>query len=168
MKEFFYDFRLNGTACGYSYLGYSDDRLLSVTRFRISENDVYTNRFELKLAENQVVALKYGDQDWTAFAFPAGYYPSCAYPILLPFVTELPFDYIQVAEADLSIVGQIRLQWNGDDIVETQAGQETRRFTMRNGVPMRIDWGGALSVLHESAASAVAGSGLTFTIAPAA
>ncbi len=165
-QEYFYDFRLHDTPCGYSYLRVSADQLLSVTRFRISDDEIYTNRFALKLDDDRVIALKYGDQDWVDFVFPKGHYPSCAYPLLLPKVTTEPFDYIQVAESELSIVGPTSLLREGDDIVEMQSGKVMRRFTMKAGIPVRIDWGGAISVLHESAAASAQASGLTFTLAP--
>jgi hypothetical protein len=43
------------------------------------------------------------------------------------------------------------LEWSGDQIVEREAGRTTRTFEVRNGAIVRIDWGGATSILLEDA-----------------
>ena len=163
MTEYFYNFKVNEENQGYSYLRLDHTSLFSLTRFRIGEDETYSNVFSLKLSGEKVLACKHGDADWVDFSrLPPNHYPGCAYPLLLSKVTSDPYTYIQVSEDDGSILGETVFSREGRDIVESQKGTETRRFTMRNGVPIKIDWGGAISILCETADEAIEGSGIEF------
>ena len=165
MSEYFYDFTIDGDNHGYSYLSFDHETLYSFTRFLIEKEEVYTNVFSLKLDGGRVLACKHEDADWVDLGDqPPDHFPACAYPLLLPRVASPPYAYIQVSCDDGSIIGKTLLSREGADIVESRDGKEYRRFTMQGDVPVRIDWGGAVSHLCANGDEAVAGSGLDFLI----
>jgi hypothetical protein len=165
MSEYFYNFTLDGDNRGYSYLRFDHKTLYSLTRFLIEKDETYTNVFSLRLDSGRVLACKHEDADWVDLREqPPDHYPACAYPLLLPRVTSTSTTYIQISCDDGSVIGETLLSWEGEEIVESRDGKEYRRFTMREGVPVTIDWGGAVSHLCADADEAVAGSGLDFHI----
>lgn len=169
MQKYFYNFIFDGNNQGYSYLYLSSEKLVSYTRFLTEENTIYSNSFVLKLEGENILACKHGDADWVDFSNqPAHHYPSCAYPLFLTKVTTEPYNYRQVSEDDGSFCADMRLLWQGDDIVEYHRDRETRRFTMLDGVPIRINWGGAMSHLCRTSEEAIQGSGIEFIECPLA
>lgn len=163
MNEYFYNFTTDGINLGYSYLRFDHTHLKSYTRFRLEGAELYTNIFLLKLDEEKVLACKHNSRDWVDLRHqPPRFYPSCAYPLFLSKVTSAPYRYTQISEDDGSPLGEVVLSWAGDDIVETQNAAVRRRFTMQDDVPVRIDWGGTISHLCQTAEEAIAGSGLEF------
>lgn len=97
---------------------------------------------------------------------PPHHYPSCAYPLFLTKVTTAPYRYRQVSEDDGAFCADVTLSWEDNDIVEYRHDKEMRRFTMLDGVPIRIDWGGAISYLCRTSEEATQASGLEFTEYP--
>lgn len=163
MNEYFYNFKFDGKNQGYSYLRFDQNSLLSFTRFLAENDEVYSNVFLLKLSGEKVLACKHGDAGWVDFSnHPPHHYPSCAYPLFLSKVASDRYTYVQISEDDGSIFGETVLSWNGDDIVESRDAVEYRRFTMRNGIPIKINWGGAISHLCKTADEAIEDSGLEF------
>jgi hypothetical protein len=165
MNEFFYDFTLNDQNRGYSYLRFDEKHLYSFTRFLVEDDEIYTNIFSLRLDGERVLACRHGDAEWADLnGQPDDHYPTCAYPLLLSRVTSTGYTYVQVSCDDGEVIGEALLSRAGDDIVETVDGKVHRRFTMRDGVPIRIDWGGAVSHLCATADEAAAGSGLEVSV----
>ncbi|MEM7798218.1 MAG: hypothetical protein AAF633_03430 [Chloroflexota bacterium] len=163
MFKYFYNFTLNSKNCGYSYLQFDQTSLLSNTRFLKEDGEIYANTFLLKLDGQRVLACKHGSNPWISMSnYPPNHFPSCAYPLLLPRVSSNPYSYVQLSEDDGSVISETILLMTGDDIVESQNGIETRRFTMRDKVPIKIDWGSAISYLCETADEAIADSGIEF------
>ena len=163
MSEYFYIFKVNGENRGYSYLRLDQKRLLSYTRFLMENDEIYTNVFVLKLNGERVLACKHGLADWVDFSDqPHHHYPSCAYPLLLTRVASQPYTYMQISEDDGAAIGETTLWRDGADLVETRNAKEYRRFTMRNGIPIKINWGGAISILCKSAEEATEGSSIEF------
>ena len=159
--EWFYDFVLDGEKRGYSYLRIDEDELLSVTRFRLPDESIYVNRFEVRCENGRPVACRRGDGPW--FDVPSGQFPGSAYELLLGGVGDSPVHYQQLSEEDGSVVAAT-LERQDDVIVESGDGRATRRFHRRNGVTVSVDWGGAMSTLHESGEAAAAGSGVPFSV----
>lgn len=62
MKEYFYDFTMDGENRGHSYLSIDSKRLLSVTRFSVEKEYVLTNAFLLRLRGQKVVGCKHGER----------------------------------------------------------------------------------------------------------
>ncbi len=165
MNEFFYDFTLDGANRGYSYLLLDASALRSVTRFRLEDDAVFTNVFELKLGDGEVLACRHGANEWVDLSTcPVDHFPGCAYPLLLPRALSKPYTYVQISDDDGSVIGPTHLQCEGWDIVESREGITRRRFTMDGETPTRIDWGGAISNLHDSPDACVRGSRLEFVI----
>ena len=165
MNEFFYDFTLDGANRGYSYLFLDESSLRSVTRFRLEDDEVVTNVFELKLDDGQVLACRHGANDWVDLSkHPHDQFPGCAYPLLLPRALSRSYSYVQISDDDGSVIGPTRLQCEGRDIVESREGITRRRFTMDGETPIRIDWGGAISNLRGNQDECVRGSRLEFII----
>jgi len=164
MQELFYNFTHDGRNRGYSYLFWDESKLLSFTRFKLSNNGLFTNVFELKLANSKILACKHGQLDWINLDYlPATHYPACAYPLYLPLVRNSLFKYVQISEDDGSVVGNIVLRPKQDEIVEYQAGKFKRSFTMNEETPVKINWGGAVSYLCSNASESVKNSGVEFS-----
>ena len=157
----FYTFEANCQHVGFSYLKLTTTRLLSVTRFRQPDGELYTNRFDLRLDADGICAIKHDDQAWVDLSeLPENHYPSAAYPLLLARVRKGSYSYTQVSDSDEAILGEIRMVREGDDIVEYDGVVMRRRFTMDGERPVYIDWRGACSNLVEDATSAVGDSGV--------
>jgi hypothetical protein len=75
-----------------------------------------------------------------------------------------PYMYVQVSEDDGSVIAETQLNKQLDDIVESQNGVVHRIFTMKSDIPIRIDWGDAISHLCSDSDECVRDTGLTFTI----
>ena len=167
MTELFYNFIVGGHNRGYSYLRQSPAQLYSVTRFLDENNEPFTSVFRVRLDSDKVLACKHGDRNWLDLsAYPPDHLPSCAYPLLLPRVTDEALTYVQISADDGSTIGLTELRAEHSEIVETQGGSTHRRFSMAGPVPVRIDWGGAISHLCNSAEESVAGTRVTFTTEP--
>lgn len=91
--------------------------------------------------------------------YEANHYPTSAYPLLLPRVEDR-LVYISIDEGTGEINGETVLERSGDTITETHRDAVIRRFRMKDGTPIEIDWGGPISTLHETLAEAKAGSPL--------
>ena len=99
--ECFYDFRIHGENCGYSYLLLERNRLFSHTRFRLDDGTVFSNVFRLTLDGDRVLACRHGERPWVDLrAHAPDHYPGCAYPLLLLKARTGPFAYVQVSEDD--------------------------------------------------------------------
>ena len=165
MNEFFYDFQFDNENRGYSYLSIDAIKLYSFTRFVLDSNKVFTNTFMLKLNDNEILACKHGDLDWVYLnEKPPHHFPGCAYPLLLPRAEIKPYTYVQISEDDGSVIGKTQLRRELNDIIESQNGAICRKFTMEGEIPVRIDWGGAVSHLCSTSDESVRDSGLSFAV----
>lgn len=170
--DYFYDFRIGGEKRGFSWLRADDRVVLSLTRFRLDDGTLFTNRFENEVAAGKVVRCRHGaaDGDWVDLRdAPADAWPGSAYPLFLEFAADgRPYEYSLLSEDDGRVVGALELIRSGNTIEEKSAGRTVRRFVLAGATPVTIDWGGAVSQLHESGEASAAGSGVAFCMDPAA
>lgn len=165
MPDYYYNFQMGEQNRGYYFLRHEDELLFSYTRFYLDENEIFTNIFQLKIQQDRVLAFKYRSDEWVdIIGYSADYYPSSAYPLFLSKALQAPYTYTAVYEGDNTLLGKTLLTPTGNDIIETRDGKFLRRFTMKNNIPIAIDWGGSVSRLCANAAEAIADSGLEFTV----
>lgn len=155
---------------GFYYLSHTEHLLYSHTEFNIPDG-IYQNIFQVKLQEDQVLAYKHNDGGWVNVE--SGQYPTSAYPLLLPKLTTGSFRYTAISEDSGDLLGRVKLERIGNDIIETlddqtgETGKIMRRFVMSpdksDDVPISIDWGGATSFLCKDADEAVKGTNLTIS-----
>ena len=163
MSKLFYNFCIGDKNKGYHYLEHLKESLLSETRFFLETGELYINTFNLKLEADKVTAYKYRDGDWIDFRSRCDtHYPTSAYPLFLSKVVSKPYHYIAISEHNDSTLGETILTRARGEITETRQGKVVRRFTMKDVIPVRIDWGGPVSHLCSDAEEAVKGSGITF------
>ena len=163
ISERFYNFYRGEKNQGYYYVKQTDDSLFSQAKFMLEDSELFTNTFHLKIDQGRVVSYKYRDDDWVDFrSHPADHYPTSAYPLLLSRAVIEPYTYIAIYEGEGSVLGETTLTADGDDIIETRDAQVKRRFMMRDGVPVMINWGGPISHLCQDAKEAVNGSEVAF------
>ena len=161
MHELFYDFCFGGENRGYYHLQQTDTVLYSETKFHQPNGELYVNTFTLQLEGDKVLAYQYRDEAWVDFrAQPKHIYPTSAYPLLLPKALNDPYVYTAFSEHDGSVLGETVLTKKGQDITEVRQGNTVRRFTMRGGTPIYIDWGGPISYLCKTKEEAVKGTKL--------
>lgn len=160
--ELYYDFRLAGRNAGYYYLNLGTSLLRSHTRFRNGDG-LQVSLFEVRHDGERALAYRSGDAGWVDLTqYPADHIPTSAYPLLLPRVIDRPLVYTAISEGDGKLLGDTVLTPASDRIIERRDGRVVRRFTMRDGIPVRIDWGGPVSHLCDGAEEAVRGSELPF------
>lgn len=164
MSDYYYNFKMGEENRGYYYLYHDEETMFSYTRFLIAEDEIFINIFRLKLAGEKILACQYRTDDWVDFTNrPANHYPTSGYPLFLSKALKEPFVYTAVYEGDGSIFGETTLTPVDNVIQETRDGKLMRQFTMENGIPVAIDWGGPISYLCADATEAVRDSGLAFT-----
>ena len=152
MSEFFYNFTVNGKNRGYSYLFINSTTLYSHTEFWIEGGELYRNVFHLRIENGRISASKHDDSDWVDLSnHPPNHFPGSAYPLLLPKAVSQPTKYVQIREDDGAVLGEFELRLENQQIIESHNGKITRRFFMNSDIPVRIDWGGAISELCQSA-----------------
>lgn len=165
MQELFYNFTIHGSNRGYSYLYVDAATLYSHTRFSVDGGEVVENVFRLILDVEQVLACKHNDRDWVDLRQqPEHHFPGCAYPLFLARALKGPYPYTQIREDDGAGLTRCMLRLEEGEIVERRGTEVLRRFEVEGGIPVRIDWGGAISERCLSAGAAVAGSGMPFSI----
>lgn len=160
--ELYYDFRIDGRNAGYYYLKIDASHLRSHTRFRVDDT-IQVSLFEVRHDGERALAYRCADAPWIDLAdYPADHVPTSAYPILLPRAIDRPLVYTAILEGDGLFLPETVLAPSGDEIVESRGGRVVRRFTMRDGVPVQIDWGGPVSHLRDNVDEAVRKSGVKF------
>ena len=70
----------------------------------------------------------------------------------------LELEYFAVEEGTGNVLGKTVLKRVGEEIHEIRAGKTGRRFRMKNGVAVEINWNGPVSHLKDSLKEAVSGS----------
>ena len=143
-------------------MGVDAGTVLSLTRFRLDDGTLYTNRFENQIAAGRVVRCRHGvaDDAWVDLRHaPANAWPGSAYPLFLGFAGRgQPWEYSVLSEDHGDVVGTLALIRDGDTIEEQDSWRMVRKFVMAGDTPVTIDWGGALSHLCESAEASAEGS----------
>lgn len=157
MTTQYYTFEMSGQNLGYHMITQEADRIEQNTRFRMGDDEIH-NIFVLKLDEGQISAFKYKDDDWVQMnEFGENCYPSSAYELLLELVDPV-FEYESIEEGSASVVGTRKLVRDGHVVTEFDGGDVTRRFWLKDGQVVQVDWGGAISKICGSFEEAVAGS----------
>ena len=152
-----YTFEIAGQHVGYSLLKLDDEQLYSETRALFGEVEI-DNVFELALQNGRVTAFRYNDLPGGLMdGFPVDAWPSCAYPLLLE-KAQPEFVYQAIEEGSAEITGTRRLIRKNDTIIEYDSNRTTRTFWLDGRRVIKIDWGGAISQLVETAAEAKAGT----------
>lgn len=165
MKELYYNFIIEGSNRGFTYLRIDDNALFSHTHFILPNEVVITNIFNLKLNEGKIISCKHNDlEEVTMSNLPKDHYPGCAYPLFIENLKESEYSYTQISEDDGTPTGVYTLSKEGKDIVEKCCDRESRRFTLENNIINRIDWGGAISEICPGPSSAIEGSKVNFNV----
>jgi len=160
----YYDFSFGDKNAGYFEVRQSSGKIYMNAKFEMG-GELLVNPFEITYEGEKVLAVRAGDGEWLDFSkFPANHYPTSAYPLLLPRVKD-ELGYISVEEGSGRIIGEILLKRVGDTIHESKDGKTIRKFRMKDGVAVEIDWGGPVSHLKSSLEEAVKGSPLEGKIA---
>ncbi len=159
MYERFYDFRLEDQPVGY-FTVRDDGREISMNVVFEVEGRVIENPFALRYEGERTIQYRIGDGEWTDEGLISPeHYPTSAYPILLEMMRG-PMTYVAVSEADGAEIGVTSLVRDGETVREIREERMVREFRMRDGIPYRIDWGGAVSTLCDSLEDAVRGTRL--------
>jgi hypothetical protein len=145
-----YDFCIGGRDVG-DFVSEDDGaELRQWVRFEPEEGGRFENRYAVRYAEGRPLAYRVGDGDWVDLSeLPDDHYPTAAYPLLLRHGVRA---YAAIDEG----TGEVRsrtLERRGDRVVEREGAETVRAFTLRGGLVVAIDWGGATSALREDAAS---------------
>ena len=151
-----YDFRFGNDNAGWFEILEEPERIWMKAVFDLDGED-YENEFELRIVDGAVTAYRYGAGEWRDMPEGEDIYPGSAYPLLISRLTDT-LTFRSLREEDGEIIGVTTLTREGDEVIERLGDTETRRFTLRDGEIIRIDWGGPVSHLHDSLESAQAGS----------
>ena len=155
----FYDFKIEDTNAGYFEIKDDGSEIYMMAKFKMGD-EIYENPFWLKYTGDRVTAYKTGQGDWVDFTtFDEDHYPSSAYPLFLSRVKD-ELEYIGVNEGKEEVSGRRTLKRDGDEILELQDGKVGRKFRMKDGIPIEINWNGPVSHLKSSLIEAKAGSPL--------
>jgi hypothetical protein len=145
-----YDFRIGDRDAGTFVVTDDGAELRQRVSFLTDEGDRYENAYAVRYASDRVLAFSVGNGDWVDCAgLPPDHAPTCAYPLLIRRgVTR----YVAIDEESGARTPR-DLEHLSDRVVERQNGAQVRAFDLRDGVIVRIDWGGAISTLRSSTES---------------
>ncbi len=154
----FHDFRFGDRNAGYFEIRDDGSEIFMNAVFEM-KGERYENPFGVRYEHDRVLAFRMGDGDWVDFAtYPANHYPTSAYPLLLRRLQDR-LEYQAVEEGTGDVLGKTLLERVGDTVTETRNGKVVRKYVLRDGKPVEIEWGGgAVSHIAESYEDAVKGS----------
>ena len=143
-----YSFEIGGNRCGQMDVHRSNGYLRTVTEFETPETGHVLADFEVWFDGLKVIKARKKPLEWVAFAgLPNDAFPDCAYPLLIQKSQDSNFDYWCVDLEQHREPVLHKVSRTDDLIVETRGKQVLRRFSMDDGIPAWIDWGGASSSL---------------------
>ena len=144
-----YDFRINGEDVGTFELLWTEDELYQRATFT-TDDQVVDTEYILSLDREDVVGFRTDSDDpWTTMdEYPDDAYPTASFPLLLE-KAQPRFRYRAIDESTGALGEYRELDRRGDTIDEIRNDEVIRSFTMRNGVVVEIDWGGATSTLQD-------------------
>ena len=151
----FYTFSLGGAHCGYYREERSAERLICHARFKM-DDQVIDSYFEYRLVAGNVTAFRL-DPEEIFTDTPANHIPTGGVLLLVPQVVKETTITV-VKEGDLTKHWQVTLRRDGNHVVEHKGETKGREFWLKDGVIVRMSWGGdAVSELKSSKAEALAG-----------
>lgn len=140
-----YDFRIGDRDAGTFVLVDDGAELRQLVSFQADDGSRYENRYAVRYHEGRATAYRVGDGEWVDCAsFPPDHFPTSAYPLLVRGGTAR---YVAIDE-DTGALRPRELERLADRVIERQDGTPIRTFHLRDGVIVRIDWGGAVSNLR--------------------
>lgn len=156
----YYDFKLGDENVGYFEIRLTDGELFQNARLRI-DDETQDNLFWMRVAGDKALAFKAGrGGEWISMGeYGADQYPTSAFPLLLPMVRDR-LEYTPILERSGQLGQPRTLRRIGAVIEETSGERFTRSFRMEKGIPVEIDWGGAVSALKDGLEAAKKGSPL--------
>lgn len=158
----YYDFVMEGTNAGHFEIS-DDGAEIHMNAVFMNGGRRYENAFGLRYAGKRVLAYRSGADEWSdCSSLPEDHYPTSAYPILLRHKIK---SYVPIVESSGQLLARTTLKDTGGAVVETRDGAVVRSFAVKDGVVVRINWGGPISTLKDSLTAALAGS--PFESAPA-
>ena len=146
----FYDFRIDGDVAGYFELAVSPEEIYQCASFTTGDT-IEVNEYMLRIEDAELVAFSTGEQPgWTSLGrYSDDAYPLSAFPYLIDRLED-ERTYDPIIESTGAVVARRTLRREGETVLEYQDGRVMRSFTLAEGIPIEIDWGGATSSIRES------------------
>ncbi|MEJ6404378.1 hypothetical protein [Yoonia sp. 2307UL14-13] len=150
-----YTFEIDGITCGKMDVYRSDGYLRSVTDFETPAFGHVVSDFAYYHKDRRIHRARKAPLDWVDFTdLSDDAFPDCAYPLLIARALRQDFDYLCIDLEGQRQPAHHRMARSDDVVIETRDGQVLRRFGLNDGIPVHIDWGGAVSsLIAPSAAS---------------
>ena len=140
-----YDFRIGDRDAGTFVVLDDGAQLQQMVSFQADDGGQYENRYAVRYLEGRVTAYQVGEGDWIDCAsLPPDHFPTSAYPLLVRSGVNR---YVAIDE-ETGMLSPRELEHLSDRVIERQQGTPIRTFHLRDGVIVRIDWGGAVSSLR--------------------
>ena len=155
--KLYYDFSIGEQNAGYYTINSRPGVITMLAKFML-DGEIYENFFELKHDGDRVTAYRSGEGGWQSMEeFGEDHYPTSAYPLLLGKVKDR-YVYQSIDEGSGEVQGETVLVRSGKRIIEKRRHITRRVFWMDGNIPIKIDWGGPVSMLQETPERARMGS----------